>query len=145
MRNLALTTLALVFTLGLTSCSQPLGTFPGGKLEGTLAEPPAAWSQVPDTIQLEVRPDDPYSVNLWAVVAAGHLYVSSSRNPTWAQRIDADPRVRLRIGQALYPLSAARVTSAAELGAVAAAHQAKYNSSLPADPASVRLYRLSPR
>ena len=97
---------ALLFALG---CG-PLVMVPGGELSGTVKPAPSDWSFTDsvETVQLETRPEDPYSVNVWGVAAGDAFYVASGRGESaaWAKHIAADPRVRLRVGEDLYELSA---------------------------------------
>ena len=134
---------ALLLALSLAACSEPFIVLPGGELQGTLTEAPASWGEVPDTVQLETRPSDPYSINIWAVSVLGNLYVSSSSEPRWLAFIAADPRVRVRIDGKLYELLATRTTNIEEMKAVGAAYTAKYQQD--EDPTAVNLFRLTPR
>lgn len=121
--------LAVATGLVLAACGGPLGPIAGGELAGVEAEPPAEWLSVPDTIQLEVRPAEPYSVNVWAVGVGANLYVAHGPDgPTWGARLQADPRARVRIGDTVYALEAVVVEEAAELGRVVDAYVAKYGA-----------------
>jgi len=64
----------------LAGCSEPFIVFAGGELSGETAAPPDDWSALRDeeTFQLETRPEDPYSVNIWAV-GIGSAAVRSAR------------------------------------------------------------------
>ena len=139
--------LVLLLTLSLAACSEPFIGIPGGELQGTLTKAPASWGEVPDTVQLETRPSDPYSINIWAVSILGNLYVATTGDANWLAFIAADPRVRLRIDGKLYELLATRTTNAAEMAAVAEAYAAKYDysSMKDGDLSEVRLFRLTPR
>ena len=57
-------------------------------------------------IELETRPDDPYSVQLNYIVKDGKLYIDPAEGRTWFEHIKADPRVRVRLGDQIYPLNA---------------------------------------
>ena len=112
--------------LALFGCSEPVGLFAGGELSGRAAPVPAVWD-VPDTVQLEARPADPYSVNLWAVHVDSAIYVAGDEDgKLWISLVRADREVRLRIGDAVYALAAAEVDDAEERRRVAAAFAAKY-------------------
>ena len=55
------------------------------------------------TIQLETRPADPYSVNIWVIALGEHLYVHAGANRSeWVEHMEADPNVRLRVGDSIY-------------------------------------------
>jgi hypothetical protein len=122
-------TLLPLAVLLLAGCGDPIVTLPGGALSGELAKPPSDWSSLEDvdTIQVEFRPSDPYSHNIWAVGIDGDLYIATSADGTrWTPFLETDPRVRARHGSALYELVAAKVVDAEERARVAAAYQAKY-------------------
>lgn len=110
-------------------CSEPFIVFAGGELSGEVAEPPDDWSALRDeeTFQLETRPDSPYSVNIWAVGIGRDVYIGTGPDGTrWSQYIEDDPRVRLRVGNVVYPLLAEAVTDTDERVAVATAYADKY-------------------
>src|SRR5215510_7086918 len=104
---------------GGCSCG-PFLLLPGGKLDGPVRPTPARF-ELPgnrDTIQLETRPEDPYSVNVSGAVVDGKLYVSAGDKLSgWAKNIEANPLVRARVDGNLYDLKARRVTDRAELAA----------------------------
>jgi len=143
---------------GLLLGCGPLGPLPGGALDGEQASTlPVDWSfsDAYDTVQLEVRPSDPYSVNVWCVATGGALYVGAGRggSSTWARVLLDDPRARLRIGSTLYDVRTVRVTAVPEIQAYLDGLAAKYESS-EADvsdfltdsdePASAILFRIAP-
>ena len=116
----------------LVSCG-PLGPLAGGRIDGErAATPPADWlfSDAHQTIQLEVRPADPYSVNVWCVATGGSLYVGAGRGASsvWARALFDDPRARVRVGTLLYDVIAARVTDVAEIETYLEALSEKYGS-----------------
>ncbi len=58
----------------------PLGPVPGGRLSGQVVSTPVTdWTFLNDqpTIELETRPDDPYSVTVWCVSLGSRLYVGA--------------------------------------------------------------------
>ena len=119
--------LVVAVLLGVFGCSEPLVTIPGGELAGVEQDAPAQWSQVPDTIQLETRRSDPYSINIWGVGVAEHLYVATGSDGTkWTPFIDSDPGVRVRVDGDLYPLRASLVEDPDERARVATAYEEKY-------------------
>src|SRR3954453_13455529 len=112
---------AFVLTL-LVACGNPIMILPGGALSGTATPPPADWSAAAGvkTIQVEFRPSDPYSHNIWGVGIGPDLYIATSaKGPRWTPFVAADPNVKVRIGDALYELKATPVTDSAERGRVA--------------------------
>jgi hypothetical protein len=120
----------LVFLLTLlTACGDPMMILPGGALKGDPTAVPADWSALAGvkTIQVEFRPKDPYSHNIWCVGLDKDLYIATSAKGTrWTPFVAEDPNVRVRVGKALYDLAAAPVTDAAERKRVADAYEHKY-------------------
>ena len=120
--------------------------FSGGKLEGTPTPNPADWTEIAaaDIVELETNPSDPYSVKLWILGMGPNLYVHAGANrTTWVEHIEADPRVRLLIGDNLYDLKAVQVQDQAEFEAFAAPYEAKYgNRPRNENIAEIYLYRL---
>ena len=120
--------LILVLSLGLVGCAEYL-PFSSGGLDGTPTPTPASFLEVgqAEIVQLETNPAEPYSVNLWVIGEATHLYVfSGDSKTTWVQNIERDPNVRLQIGANVYELQAAQVTDAEEFETFAQAWDAKY-------------------
>ena len=141
---------ALVLTLTLTLGCGPLLTLPGGALSGEIRPTPSDWSFTDSVehVQLETRPEDPYSVNIWGIGVGDVFYVFSAFGPDaeWAQNIAADPRVRLRVEDAIFELSAAATSDDGELDAFLAAAKTKYD--FEPDPEETEewvLFRLTPR
>ncbi len=117
-----------VLALSLMACSEPFVTIPGGELAGAHQAPPEAWSDVPDTIQLETRPQDPYSINIWGLGLGPDLYVATSDDGTnWTGHIAEDNNVRVRIDGRLHHLKASPVQDAQERRRVAEAYFEKYD------------------
>lgn len=139
----------LIALTSLAGCSEPFIVFAGGELSGEERPPPDDWSALADeeTFQIETRPDDPYSVNIWAVGIGPHVYIGTGPDGThWSEYVDQDPRVRLRVGQTLYRLKAVPVTEREERRRVARAYAEKYEL----DPEEnwvkeALVYRLDPR
>ena len=118
--------LVVVGLLAVSGC-EPISSIPGGELAGVVQDAPPEWSQVPETLQLETRPTDPYSVNIWGVGLEKHLYVATASHETnWVPFITSDPSVRVRLDGSLYPLRASLVEDSDERARVAAAYDEKY-------------------
>jgi len=68
----------------VASCGDPIMILPGGALKGTTATAPADWSSVAGvkTIQVEFRPKDPYSHNIWGVGIGKDLYIATGAKGT---------------------------------------------------------------
>ena len=121
--------LAFVALLAAAGC-EPTFVFAGGELAGTDKPAPPNWdfSTDVDTVQIETRPTDPYSVNVWGVGLDRSFYVAASDagDAAWARAIEAEPRVRLRIGDDVYRLLATRTEDPVELADVIDAYVDKY-------------------
>ena len=119
---------ALLVILFLPGCG-PTFLLPGGALTGTSSSSPTDWAWTDDvsTIQLETRPEDPYSVNLWVVGIDDGLYIHAGANrAAWVEHIEVDSLVRVRIEEKIYALSASRIEDQREFDAFSEAYDAKY-------------------
>ena len=84
---------------GLLGCG-PIVMVPGGALSGSVQPVPSDWSfsDAIETIQLETRPSDPYSVNLWGIGIGENFYVAAeSSESRWASNIIRTPRCRSQV------------------------------------------------
>ena len=114
----------LLLILLAVACNGPLLVLPGGQLDGETEAAPVNWAFSGDygTVQLESKPQDPYSVNIAFTVVDGRLYINAGDTETqWVKNMTADPLVRLRLKGTIYDLRAARVTSDAEISEFAKA------------------------
>jgi hypothetical protein len=119
---------SVVLVLLALGCG-PFMLIPGGELSGGVTMVPSDWSFTDDihTVQLESRPSDPYSVNIWATGVGENLYLHAGTNrANWVEHIDADPRVRIRIEGKIYELRATRVEDPLEFKKFADAYDEKY-------------------
>jgi hypothetical protein len=139
----------LVLMIAVLGCSGPMSLLPGGELDGETTSAPTDWAFAGDygTVQLETRPDDPYSVNVAYTILESRLYINAGDTETrWVKNIASNPQVRLRMDGAIYELRAERVTDADEISAFAAAWTSQ--SMFRRDPSAfdeVWIYRLVPR
>lgn len=94
---------ALVLCL-LSACQSPFLTLAGEALTGEEAQT-SDWRFASEyqILQLETRPDDPYSVNLRVTVIDDQLYVDAAQHRRWHTHIKEDPRVRVKLGDYVYP------------------------------------------
>jgi hypothetical protein len=131
-----------------TGCGGPISMVPGGELSGPVQATPADWafSNDHETVQLETRPTDPYSVNVWGVAIGDHFYVAGSKDSTWVAHVTAEPAVRLRIDGAIYELAATPTEDEGEIDAFLAAVEKKYDwESDEEQRENAVLFRLDPR
>ena len=123
-------TAVVILAALLTNACEPTFVFPGGRLEGTERSMPASWEFTEDvhTVQIETRPTDPYSVNVWGVGVNRNFYVAASdaHDAEWALAIQSEPRVRLRVDGDIYRLLATRTDDPHELEDVIDAYIDKY-------------------
>jgi hypothetical protein len=149
MRTQSALLLALALAASLAGCNRPLVLLPGGALEGKTVPAPESWAFTDDvsTVQLETRPADPYSVNIWVIALGEHLYVHAGANrSTWVENLEADPHARLRVNDSIYELAAARVDSQEEFDRFSDAYERKYGRRPRNEKvAEVYLFRLGAR
>lgn len=146
----------LVLALLAQLACGPLGPIPGGRLRGAEHEGPApAWDRFAqvEQVQLETNPEDPHSVNTWIGVYEGALYIPTSlirgaddpRERTWVKNVQADPKVRLRIDDTVYPLRATQVEDPATVEAVRSMLLSKYEVESDPHAQAAWIFRLDPR
>jgi hypothetical protein len=138
---------ALVFAA--FACNGPFFVLPGGTLDGDARSAPEDWGFAGDygTIQLETRPEDPYSVNIAFTVIEGRLFINAGDTETqWVQNIEMSPDVRLRMDGALYDLRAVRVNDEDEIAKFAEAwtNQSVFRRD-PSELQEVWIYHLESR
>ena len=116
--------LALTLVFAALGCNGPFGLLAGGELDGEARPAPTDWAFAGDygTVQLETRPEDPYSVNIAFTILDGRLYINAGDTETqWVKNIALNPLVRLRMDDVLYDLRAERVMDTDEIAAFAGA------------------------
>ena len=130
--------------------TNPIQFISGRQLTGEVVnEPVSDWSFAADarTVAVETRPAEPYSVTTWCFVYEGHLYIpaSTGSKKTWTQFASADPRIRVKIGDKIYPGLATRVTDPALREPIRQVVLAKYPEAArvsSGDPNDVWLFRI---
>jgi hypothetical protein len=141
--------LAFFLSAATGGCGRPFVLLPGGALEGPTLPAPESWSftDAVKTVQLETRPADPYSVNIWVVAVGESLYVHAGANRSaWVENLEADPNARLRVNDSIYALAAARVADQAEFDRFSDAYERKYGRRpRNENVAEAYLFRLRPR
>ncbi|MEM8766518.1 MAG: hypothetical protein AAGE43_03680 [Pseudomonadota bacterium] len=120
----------LTSLLFLGGCAEPFIVMAGGELAGEETDPPADWDEFADEdiVQLETRPDDPYSINIWMIADGADVYVATGDGPTrWTRHIENNPDVRLRIQDRVYALEAYRVLDPTEKLRIGQQYVSKYD------------------
>ncbi len=155
--------------LGLlgTGCA-PFLVFPGGELRGQLDSTGIEdWDFTDEVefVQIETRPERPYSVQVYGVGSDDGFYIASqgwrgalgsTSRARWIGHLAEDPRVRLRVGETLYELEAVRVEEDAAVERVRQLFRQKYGDAAESwgfwrgQPEALRatdafVYRLEPR
>jgi hypothetical protein len=107
---------AVLFLVGV-GCGGPMLVFPGGALSGeVVTEAVPDWSFVTAAfVDIEFRPEDPYSVQLNYLVKDGILYIDPKEGRRWFDYLREDPRVRARFDERVYQLTAVLVGRPGEL------------------------------
>jgi hypothetical protein len=139
----------LALLLAVAACD-PIVMIPGGELSGNVVPVPDDWAftDAVETVQLETRPMDPYSVNVWVVALEDGVFVvaGSGLETAWAQHIAIDDRVRLRVGDSIYELRGTPDDAQATRDAFLAAAKNKYDFDPESeDLTKAILYRLEAR
>ncbi len=139
----------LLVSLLTAACGGPFVLLPGGALEGPSAAAPESWAftDAVKTVQLETDPADPYSVNIWVIADGPALYVHAGANrATWVEHMEADPAVRMRVGERIYSLAATRVEEQSEFDRFSDLYEKKYGRRpRNGDVTEAYLFRLAAR
>ena len=94
----------LLVALSLAGCQAPFLIFSGSTLSG---EPATAtdfgFAAAHSLLQLEVRPENPYSVILRISVIDGELYIDAADRRRWHRYLKNDANVRVKIDGLVYP------------------------------------------
>jgi hypothetical protein len=100
------------FALGAIACNGPMAMLPGGELSGPV-ESTHSWAFASEfeSLELETRPEDPYSVRIGFVLRDGALYIDPAEERRWYQYLKDDANVRVRFAEVIYPATAFEVTA----------------------------------
>ncbi len=132
--------------------TDPIFMVSGKRLSGEELPYPSDWSACNDhqTVAVETRVDDPHSVTTICFVHDGDLVIPamSGSEKEWPAHVVRDPRVRVKIGDHVYPARAERMTEVSldDLVESVAAKYPRIADRDPADaPQDVWLFRISAR
>ncbi len=94
----------------LIGCQSPAMIFSAGALNGPVAETDSfAFAAQFRLMRLEVRPRDPYSVNIRVVMRGDRLNLDAAEGRRWPKLLKENPNVRVKLGNSIYPATAYRV------------------------------------
>lgn len=132
--------------------TDPIFMVSGKRLSGEELSYPSDWSACNDhqTVAVETRVDDPHSVTTLCFVHDGDLVIPAMNGSEkeWPAHVVRDPRVRVKIGDHVYPARAERMTEVS-LNDLVESVAAKYPQIAERDPADapqdVWLFRISAR
>ncbi len=101
----------LIGVIWLAACQSPVLIFSGGTLSGSVTDTDSfAFATQYKLLQLEVRPEDPYSVILRVIVHDNLLYIDAAESRRWHKYLKLNPDVRVKLGDSLYRATAVRVS-----------------------------------
>ena len=93
--------------------TDPIGMMSGRAVTGEEVAYPANWDFTNDhmTIAVESRPGSPHSVTVICWTANGKLHIPARDGATkdWPSYVLADNRVRIKVGDRVYPATLSRV------------------------------------
>lgn len=128
-RHLAIGLMALF----LTACG-PMGPVPGVVLGGETQSAPDDFANVQqhDLIQIETQMAGmiPQVHNIWGVGIGDAVFAIGEPGSGWRARLDEDPNTRVRVGDAVYELTAAPIKEEEKQPALDA-YVAKYGPQIP--------------
>lgn len=131
--------------------TDPISVISGQRLSGEEVAYPSDWDFTDEhmTIAVESRPGNPHSVTTWCWVMDGELYIPAGSGSTkdWPGYVTSDPRVRLKIGDSVYPVSLTRVMKmqTERVAEVAAGKYPRLADSTDEQIADIWLFRVGPR
>ena len=95
----------------LVACQSPVLIFSGGTLAGPVSDTDSfTFAAQYKLLQLEVRPEDPYSVNLRVLLHDNQLYIDAAENRRWHKYLKLNQDVRIKLGDSVYRATAVRVS-----------------------------------
>jgi len=128
--------LALIAALAYATRSNPIGPLAGRELTGEVVTTAITdWSFTDEhpLIAVETRPAAPHSVTVICFSHDGALYVPARGGSAkdWPHFAVSDPRVRVKIGDKVYPALATRVEDPELRRVLIAAAAGKYDFEVP--------------
>jgi len=95
----------------VVACQSPVLMFSGGTLSGPVNNTDSfTFAAQYKLLQLEVRPEDPYSVNLRVLLHDNELYIDAAAHRRWHKYLKLNQDVRIKLGDSVYRATAVRVS-----------------------------------
>lgn len=120
--------------LPLLNACGPIGPMPGLAIGGVPTDAPNRFSVVAAENLVQIKTHRwgwlPQVHHIWAVGIDDAVYVVAVPGASWRERVDQDPNVQLRVGDATYNLIANEISSDAERRRAYDAYVAKYAGEL---------------
>ena len=102
--------LVVLFLLALVACQSPVLIFSGRALSGPTMETESfSFATEFKLLQLEVRPENAYSVILRVRMYDEQLYIDAAKRRRWHRYLQENNNVRVRLGVSVYRATAIRV------------------------------------
>jgi hypothetical protein len=143
--------IAALIAINLAGCFGPEDRRPGMRLPGEVTPTPSDWSFTNDypEIAIEVRTPYflPHSVTIASGTFDGNLYVGARDPETkhWPGWVDADPEVRLGIGDRVYEVTVVPITDPAVIARILHGGSTRSGQSPPPDDLVIRFWQVQPR
>ena len=95
----------------VAACQSPVLIFSGGALAGPVSGTDSfTFAAQYKLLQLEVRPEDPYSVILRVLMHDNQLYIDAAERRRWHKYLKLNHDVRIKLGDSVYPATAVPVS-----------------------------------
>lgn len=149
--GIAVALLVVVAVIVVLVRTDPIGPISGKRLSGVEQPFPDDWMLVNEhpLCALETRIDDPHSVTTLCFVHDGALMIPAGQgsSKTWPRYVLADPRVRVKVGEVVFPGIATRMTEIPLedlVASLAVKYPQQFADGPPEDlPADIWLFRIS--
>ena len=154
-KYIGLPALALVLIAGITYAfrTDPIMMLSGKRLSGEEIAYPEDWlftNEYP-TIKVETNPENPHSVTTLCFIREGTLIIPAQEGHTkkWPQYVLEDNRVRIKVGDNIYPARLSLVEKDAKIKEIGPFIAIKFPDRAPPKPGegpkNIWLFEISPR
>ena len=154
-KYIGLPVLALVLILGIAYVfrTDPIMMISGKSLSGEEVAYPNDWLFTNEykTVKVETNPENPHSVTTLCFVREGKLIIPAQEGHTkkWPQYVLEDNRVRIKVGDRIYPVSLSLIEKDAKIREIGQFIAMKFPDREPPEPGegpkNIWLFEVSPR